>query len=154
MGQFILMTCVWTRWTWRHIGGHLNQKKKRQEHYLSVMWQTLITLTHHQTKCLLHWESGRNQSKMTAVRSNPAESEVVHSVYLSDWSTWNYCVQLSRVRCYLQMLSGYIIASAGSIFTRAKKKDQRKQGLKWVSRVVQSRKISRKETQKNPSLVQ
>lgn len=49
------------------------QVEKRQEHCMSVMWQRLITLTHQPAavslKCLLLWASGRNRSKMAAVRS-------------------------------------------------------------------------------------
>ena len=61
---------------------HLNQKKEEEAGVLLVSHVTETHYTHTSPnqrlslKCLLHWASGRNRSKMTAVRSIPVESEV------------------------------------------------------------------------------
>lgn len=46
-------------------------------------------------KCLLHWASGRNQSKMTAVRSRLMESSVDLHAATPEPSTWSQDTWLS-----------------------------------------------------------
>lgn len=85
------------KWTWK-CSSHLTEEQTRGRiFYLSVMWKSLNTFTRCRDalKCLLHWDSGRNWSKMTAVSCTEG-SWPEPGAHLSDWFTWSYCVQLSR----------------------------------------------------------
>lgn len=60
---------------------HLNQKRRRGRNITCqscdrASLHSHITKTRDSLKCLLHWASGRNRTKMTAVRWISAESEV------------------------------------------------------------------------------
>lgn len=92
----------------------IRKKKKRQECYLSVMWQRLITLTHHRTRDSLssvYYTGLRGEIDLKWQLLGPFLWRVKLTCTrwrLRDWST---CVILSQA-----VLSGYIEASVGCIF--------------------------------------
>lgn len=70
--------------------GTLHVSHVTEPHYTHASASRTLSL-----KCLLHWASGRNRSKMTAVRSRLMESSVDLRASTPVWSTWSQDAWLS-----------------------------------------------------------